>query len=384
MKLRLTKLFKDFFNSGKAGGLVLIACTIVSLVLSNTSHPSAYLSIWNFEWAGHTTTHWINDGLMAIFFLLVGLELEREFYIGELSDVKNSLLPIFAALGGMLVPAGAYLLFNYGTPLQAGAGIPMATDIAFALGVLSLVGNRVPASVKIFLTALAVTDDLGAILVIAIFYSGTLQWMNLGIAFGIFGILLILNRLKVGNLVPYLVGGVTMWYFMLHSGIHATIAGVLLAVATPFGDGSEKSTSYVLQRYLHTGVAFVILPLFALANTGIVIEPGWYKSLYDSNSVGIAVGLILGKPVGILLFGYLAIFAGLAKMPTGMGFKEMLGAGMLGGIGFTMSIFITLLAFDQRHIVEQSKMVIMLSSALAGLFGYFTLKWCFKRTVRHA
>lgn len=376
--MRLTKLFKDFFNSGKAGGLVLIACTILSLSLSNSSLQSFYLSIWNFEFADHTATHWINDGLMTIFFLLVGLELERELYIGELSDIKNSLLPIFGALGGMLIPAGAHLLFNYGTPSQAGAGIPMATDIAFALGVLSLLGNRVPVSVKIFLTALAVIDDLGAILVIAIFYTGTLQWMNLGIALGIFAGLLILNRLKVRNLIPYLIAGAAMWYFMLHSGIHATITGVLLAFAIPFGDGGEKSTSYILQHFLHKPVAFIVLPLFALANTGIVIEADWYRSLTESNSLGIAAGLIIGKPLGILLFSYLAIFFGFAKMSDGMGFKEMLGAGLLGGIGFTMSIFITLLAFDQSHIVEQSKIAIMLSSLFAGTLGYLVLNWCLK------
>jgi Na+:H+ antiporter, NhaA family len=378
--MKLTKLFTDFFNSGKSGGLVLLACTAVSILLTNSPWQVQYISLWNIEIADHTTTHWINDGLMAIFFLLVGLELEREVYIGELSNIRNSLLPILAALGGMLVPAGVHLLFNFNTSFQAGAGIPMATDIAFALGVLSLLGNRVPPSVKIFLTALAVIDDLGAILVIAIFYTGTLQWVNLVIALSIFVGLLVLNRLKVRNLIPYLAAGVVMWYFMLHSGIHATISGVLLAFAIPFGDGSEKSSSYILQHVLHKPVAFIILPLFALANTSIVIHPEWYQSLSESNSLGIAAGLIIGKPIGIILFSYLSIVTGLTKMSEDMGFKEILGASLLGGIGFTMSIFITLLAFQDDQIIEQSKIAIMLSSVVAGSLGYIVLKWCLKKT----
>jgi NhaA family Na+:H+ antiporter len=380
--MKLTKLFKDFFNSSKSGGIVLLVCTIISIILTNSVWQEYYTSIWEFEFANHTTAHLINDGLMAVFFLLVGLELEREVYIGELSNIKNSLLPIIAAIGGMLVPASIHLLLNYGTQSQAGAGIPMATDIAFALGVLSLLGNRVPASVKVFLTALAVIDDLGAILVIAIFYTGTIQWTNLIIALTIFGGLLVLNRLKVYNLIPYLVAGVAMWYFMHHSGIHATISGVLLAFAIPFGNGSEKSTSYVLQHVLHKPVVFIILPLFALANTSIVLQPNWYESLIGINSLGISLGLILGKPLGILVFSYAAIAIGIARFPEDMAFKEMLGIGLLAGIGFTMSIFVTLLAFGNNYeFVAQSKMAIMLSSLLAGCLGFMVLKWCLKNNV---
>ena len=289
--------------------------------------------------------HWINDGLMTIFFLLIGLELEREIYHGELSDIKNASLPIFGAIGGMLVPAGLFLLLNFGTDTQAGAGIPMATDIAFAIGILSLLGNRVPNSLKIFLTALAVMDDLGAIIVIAIFYTTSIAFINLFIALGVFGFLLILNRQKVHNLIPYLIGGVVMWYFMLHSGVHATITGVLLAFAIPFGNGGEKSPSYILQYFLHKPVAFFILPLFAVANTCISVGDSWQSSLGQTNSLGIMAGLVIGKPLGIWLFSFIGVGLGLCALPTDLKWKNIIGAGFLGGIGFTMSIFITLLAF---------------------------------------
>lgn len=378
--MTLTKLFNDFFNSEKAGGLILIGCTIVSLLATNSGFQEQYLVVWNYSFAQHTVVHWINDGLMAIFFLLIGLELEREIYIGELSSIKNSLLPVTAALGGMLVPAAFHLFFNYGTATQDGAGIPMATDIAFALGILSLVGNRVPASLKVFLTALAVIDDLGAIMVIAVFYTATIDWVSLSIALGIFSFLLVLNRLKVHNLIPYLVAGVAMWYFMLNSGIHATITGVLLAFAIPFGDGGEKSPSYILQHFLHKPVAFLILPLFALANTSIVISAHWHQTLLQSNGIGIATGLILGKPLGIVAFSYALLLTKITKLPPGMNLRLILGAGLLAGIGFTMSIFIALLAFDDALLVEQSKLAIMISSLVAGSLGYAILKLALKNT----
>lgn len=371
--MKLTRLFNDFFHSEKAGGIVLIICTMLSLLLTNSAFQAGYESVWNYEVASHSVTHWINDGLMTIFFLLIGLELEREIYIGELSNIKNSLLPICAALGGMLIPAGIHLLINYNSPTQGGAGIPMATDIAFALGVLSLLGNRIPASLKVFLTALAVIDDLGAIIVIAIFYTSAIDWLNLSVALGIFGGLLVLNRLKVRNLIPYLVAGIAMWYFMLHSGIHATITGVLLAFAIPFGNGSEKSTSFILQHFLHRPVAFFILPLFALANTSLPIAANWYQTLLMSNSLGIALGLLVGKPVGILSLSYLSIKLKLTSLPVDINFRQLLGVGFLGGIGFTMSIFITLLAFKQNEIIEQSKIAVMVSSVIAGLIGFVLL-----------
>ena len=253
--MQLTKIFKEFFESEKAGGIILMLCTLLSLLLVNSSYSEAYLQIWHWPLFGENLEHWINDGLMAIFFLLIGLELEREVYNGELSNLKNALLPMMAALGGMILPVIIYFGFNIQKGSLTGAGIPMATDIAFALGILSLLGNRIPASLKVFLTALAVIDDLGAILVIAIFYTGSIIWINLLISLSIFLILLILNRMKVYKLLPYLIGGVFMWYFMLHSGVHATITGVLLAFAIPFGKGDESSISIKLQHFLHKPVA---------------------------------------------------------------------------------------------------------------------------------
>jgi NhaA family Na+:H+ antiporter len=328
------------------------------------------------EVGGHSITHWINDGLMTVFFLLIGLELEREIYVGELSNLRHSMLPIFAAIGGMILPAAIHMALNQGTPYLNGAGIPMATDIAFALGVLSLLGNRVPPALKVFLTALAVIDDLGAILVIAIFYTGNIDWASLSIALGIFVVLLVLNRLKVHNLLPYLIAGIVMWYYMLHSGVHATITGVLLAFAIPFGNGSERSPSFILQHVLHKPVAFLILPLFALANTSLSISPHWYHTLLNTNSLGIIAGLLVGKPVGIVAFSYLSIKSRLAQIPEGINFRQIAGAGILGGIGFTMSIFITLLAFDNNATIDESKISIMVASLIAGIAGYVTLNFC--------
>lgn len=377
--MKITKLFKGFFESEKAGGLILIVCTILSLILANSNFSAEYHYFWQTQFAGRSIGLWVNEGLMTIFFLLIGLELERQIYKGELSNFKDALLPIFGGFGGMLVPVGIFLLFNYETEAQSGAGIPMATDIAFALGILSLLGNRVPISLKIFLTALAVIDDLGAILIIAIFYSKTLLWTNLFIALGIFALLLLFNRLKVRNLIPYLIGGIAMWYFMLNSGVHATFTGVLLALAVPFGNGDEKSTSYILQRFLHKPVAFIILPVFALANTAIVISGGIGQTLTQNYSIGIALGLIVGKPLGIFLLTFLAVALGLCKLPADLNWKSIVGVGFLGGIGFTMSIFITLVAFDNTTIINNVKFVILLSSLIAGLIGFLILKLTLKQ-----
>ena len=376
--IKSSRLFKDFFDSEKAGGLILMGCTLFSLVLANSTFSADYLYFWHTNFAGESIEYWINDGLMAIFFLLIGLELEREIYLGELSDIKNALLPIFGALGGMLIPAGFYLFFNFGSSTQNGAGIPMATDIAFALGILSLLGNRVPTSLKIFLTALAVIDDLGAILVIAIFYTKTIFWNNLFIALGIFIVLLIFNRLKIRNLIPYLIGGVIMWYFMLNSGVHATITGVLLAFAIPFGNGNKKSTSYILQHLLHKPVAFIILPIFALANTAIILSSNMGDILTEDYSIGIALGLIVGKPLGIFVLTFLAVKLGICQLPSDLNWKSIIGVGFLGGIGFTMSIFVTLLAFDDGTIINNAKFIILLSSLIAGIIGFLSLKLSLK------
>ena len=380
---KLSYLFTDFIESEKSGGLILIACTLISLVIANSNYGETYLNFWEIQFSGHSIEHWINDGLMTIFFLLVGLELEREIYKGELSKIKDAMLPIFGALGGMIVPAAIFLLFNFGTKTQAGAGIPMATDIAFALGVLSLLGSRVPASLKIFLTALAVIDDLGAIIIIAIFYTKTLFWSNLLIALGLFILLLILNRMKIKNLIPYLIGGIAMWYFMLHSGVHATITGVLLAFAIPFGNGDKKSTSYILQHALHKPVAFIILPLFALANTAIIFKGNLIETVTENNSLGIALGLIIGKPIGIFLMSFLAVTLGFCKLPKDVNWKSIFGVGILGGIGFTMSIFVTLLAFENETIINNSKLIILISSSTAGLIGFLILRVLLKPSRKH-
>ena len=377
----LAKLYKEFFNSEKTGGLILISMTILSLSLANSSWQYGYMEFWNLKLGGHSIVHWINDGLMTIFFLLIGLELEREIYQGELSNLKKASLPIFGALGGMIVPAAIFLLFNFGTNTQSGAGIPMATDIAFAIGILSLLGKRVPASLKIFLTALAVIDDLGAIIIIAVAYSTTLSIINLIIALGIFCLLIILNRLKVNNLIPYLFGGVVMWYFMSISGIHPTLTGILLAFTIPFGNGGEKSPSYILQHYFHKPVAFVILPLFALANTGIKIESNLIDGLGQEYGLGIMTGLAIGKPLGIWLFSLIGVGMGLSSLPSELNWKNIIGVGFLGGIGFTMSIFIDILAYDIPEIVNTSKIAILIGSLLAGTIGFILLKMTLKTQI---
>ncbi len=375
---RLSNTFQRFFESEKAGGILLIACTVVSLILANSPVGDQYLHLWHVKVAGLSVEHWINDALMAIFFLLIGLELERELYNGELSSLRNALLPIVAAAGGIAVPALIHFGFNGGTPTQAGIGIPMATDIAFALGVLALLGSRVPASLKVFLTALAVMDDLGAIIVIALFYTAELAFVYLAGALAVFAALLVMNRvLRVMSLIPYLLGGVLMWFLMLKSGVHATIAGVLLAFAIPFSARQDDaaSPSHRLEHLLHRPVAFVILPIFALANTGIVIGTDWAHELASSNSLGILAGLVVGKPLGITLVSFVAVAIGLCKLPLDLRWRHVLGAGLLGGIGFTMSIFITNLAFtDAPAVINASKMAILLASLSAGVLGFAWLK----------
>ncbi|HMI65540.1 MAG TPA: Na+/H+ antiporter NhaA [Cyclobacteriaceae bacterium] len=372
--MKLTRLFNEFIKSEQAGGLLLVFCTVISLLLCNSVLHHDYLSVWQAPILGKTFEYWINDGLMAVFFLLIGLELEREIYAGELSTVRNAVLPMMAALGGMIVPAGFFLIFNFGAPTQSGAGIPIATDIAFAIAILSLLGSRVPASLKVMLIALAVMDDLGAIIVIAIFYTGSLSWVSLGIAMAIFGSLLVLNRLKVYTLIPYLIGGMAMWYYMLHSGVHPTITGVLLAFAVPFGNGGVKSPSSILQHFLHKPVAFFILPLFALANTCILISNDWRTSIGQAHSLGILTGLTIGKPLGIFLFGFTAVALGIGTLPAELKWKHIIGIGLLGGIGFTMSIFITMLAFDEPEQVNQSKMAILIASLVSAILGFTWLK----------
>lgn len=376
--LKFSAAFGYFLESKKSGGILLLVCTIISLLLANSGLSESYLQIWHSQLGGHSLEHWINDGLMAIFFLLIGLELERELYNGELSSFKNALLPMIAAVGGIVVPATIHFAFNNGSPTQSGVGIPMATDIAFALGVLALLGSRIPTSLKVFLTALAVMDDLGAIIVIALFYTAQLTVSYLLAACAVFGLMLVLNRVfRIMALTPYLLGGALMWFLMLHSGVHATIAGVLLAFAIPFSarQDDEESPSHRLEHMLHKPVTFIVLPLFALANTGIVIGADWAQELVSVNSLGILGGLVIGKPLGITLITLLALAVGLCKLPDDLNWQHVLGAGLLGGIGFTMSIFITNLAFvGEANLINASKMAILVGSLTAGILGFVWLK----------
>jgi Na+:H+ antiporter, NhaA family len=383
MKTNLTTLFTEFLESEQASGVILILCTLTAIVIANSPLGKGFLDFWHLKVGveiaelhlKYSVEHWINDGLMAIFFLLIGLEIERELYVGELSDLKNASLPIFAAIGGMAIPALLHFVLNRGTATQGGMGIPMATDIAFALGVLSLLGNRVPVALQIFLAAVAIIDDLGAIVVIALFYSHDFSLLYLLLALGIFVGLLILNRLRVHRLYVYLIPGLVIWYCMLNSGIHATLAGVLLAFAIPFTHDDDTSPSYKVQHFLHKPVTFVIMPLFALANTGIVLSGNWADSLLTSNSVGILVGLVLGKPLGIVLCTLLAVTLRMSQLPSEVGWKHIIGAGFLSGIGFTMSIFITLLAFGgSPDLIQSSKISILLSSLVAGATGFLILQ----------
>lgn len=375
--MKLSSTFSSFFASEKSAALVLMACTVVCLVIANSAWGPSYLHFWHQVVWGMSLEHWVNDALMAIFFLLIGLELERELYVGELSSLKNALLPIVAALGGIIVPAGLHFALNAGTPTQGGSGIPMATDIAFAIGALALLGSRVPPMLKVFMTATAVMDDLGAIIVIAVFYSTQFSLAYLLGALGVFAALIVLNRvLRVTALTPYLLGGAIMWFLMVKSGVHATIAGVLLAFAIPFTPRAdqEESPSHRLEHLLHKPVAFLILPLFALANTGVVFDPQWQQGLASNNSLGIIAGLVLGKPIDIVLLSYLAVAVGLCRLPSDLTWRHIIGVGLLAGIGFTMSIFITNLAFSgQPDIINSAKMAILVASVFAGVLGMLWL-----------
>lgn len=371
--------FQQFFDSEKSSGILLIICTLFSLVMTNSAFGSQYLNVWRLNIGGLSLAHWINDALMAIFFLLIGLELERELYNGELSDFKNALLPIFAAFGGIVTPALIHFSLNAGTPTQAGIGIPMATDIAFALGVLAILGGRIPSSLKVFIVAFAVIDDLSAILIIAIFYTAQFSIWYLAGALSVFLLLIMMNRFfRIIALVPYLLGGALMWYLMLKSGVHATVAGVMLAFAIPYStkNNNAESPSHRLEHILHKPVAFVILPIFALANTSVVISADWMQNLISANSMGIMAGLLIGKPLGVTLLCFIAVASGLCRLPPDLNWRHIFGAGILGGIGFTMSIFITNLAFSENiTVINASKTAILLASLSAGVIGFLWLKY---------
>ncbi|PBI94569.1 Na(+)/H(+) antiporter NhaA [Flavobacterium sp. ACN2] len=387
-KLINLKIFVHFFQSSAAGGILLLICVLVSLIMANTGlgvHFNDLLGYpLGFEAAGlqlrYPVLLWINDGLMAVFFLLVGLEIKREVIEGELSSLRHAALPVLAAVGGVMVPALIYFLFNGQSPDTAkGWGIPMATDIAFALGILSLLGDKVPSGLKIFLAALAIVDDLIAILVIAVFYSSELHFLYLVYAGGIFVLLMIFNRLGVKNLFFYLLPGAVMWYFIHHSGVHATIAGVLTALTLPTNEEETDSPLEKLEHALARPVNFIIMPVFALANTNIAFESEMLQGLTGNLGLGIILGLFLGKPIGIFVMSWFSVKIRAADLPAQTTWTHVLGLGLLGGIGFTMSIFIALLSFQEQAYQNEAKFAILTASILAGVSGFVLLSWYNKK-----
>ncbi len=364
---RVLRPIRELSDSGKLAGLLLILATTVSLVLSNSGASARYLALWDLH-VGYgpldkSVSHWINEGLMAIFFFLVGLEIKREVVDGELSEPRQALLPVVAAVGGVAAPALIHLAFTHGTPGASGWAIPTATDIAFSLGILALLGKRVPSSLRIFLTALAIIDDLLAVLIIALFYSGTLQLAYLVGAAAVFALLLMLNRLNVKPLGLYLALGLVLWFCVLESGIHATVAGVLLALTIP--QHRIEGIEHALQR----PVSYILLPLFALCNTAIVLNGGLGPIFGSPLALGIGLGLLLGKPVGVVGTVALLVRLGMAKLPAMVNWRQMVGLGFTAGIGFTMAIFIATLAYRDPVAVDVSKLAVLIGSAIAAIIG---------------
>ncbi len=422
----LAKPFQEFARLEASGGILLIGCTVAALLWANSPWAAAYFHLWHtpltLGFAGAQLSEelhfWINDGLMAIFFLLVGLEIKREVLVGELASRRQAALPIFAALGGMIMPAGCYFLFNRSGPGAAGWGIPMATDIAFALGVLALLGDRVPSSLKVFLAALAIADDIGAVLVIAFFYTAQVSWISLAVAGGFFVALIVMNRIGARHPLIYVVLGLGLWLAFLKSGIHATVAGVLLALTIPTRqriDGAAflERTETILDEFRHADEAgdeikasatrsaaldllakdceraespllrfehalapwikHGIMPVFALANAGVVLGHDAFGALASPISIGLICGLALGKPLGILSFSWIAIAGGFASLPRAVSWRQVAGVGLLGGIGFTMSLFIANLAFGTGPTLEVAKIGILAASVLSGIAGTLLL-----------
>lgn len=388
LKRLLSWPFKYFLQSATSASTLLFGCVILSLILANSPLADSFKEILDFNLGFHSVmvnlrysvSSWINDGLMAIFFLLVGLEIKREVIEGELSSPQKAILPIICAMGGATVPALIYTFFNNGNTTAAGWGIPMATDIAFALAILSLLGKKVPLSLKIFLAALAIVDDLLAIIVIAIFYATKLHYIYLMYAGLILALLVLFNRSGIKHLAFYLVPGMFIWYFIHHSGIHATIAGVLTALTIPAAVSGQHSPLQKLEHMLGRPVNFVIIPLFALANTNIHFEADMLRGLFTSLGAGIVLGLLIGKPLGILLISWLSVKLNISKLPEQAGWMHILGLGLLAGIGFTMSIFISILSFDSPMLVQQAKFSILIASIISGVSGFLILSLSRKAT----
>ena len=380
----LSSPFKWFFKLEAAGGLVLLISAIVALIISNSNYSEIYFNnLQKYIFIGFNNfgmklslLHWINDALMAIFFFFVTLEIKREFIQGELSSVKQALLPIIAAVGGMLVPALIYIFININNPETLnGWAIPSATDIAFSIGVLSLLGSRVPISLKVFLTALAIIDDLGAIIIIAFFYAGDLNLKYLGLLLLIFVLLLILNRFEVKKFLPYLIFGLLLWFFTHESGIHSTIAGVLLACSIPHRKKEHDFSLLVkIEHAISPYVVYIIMPLFAFANAGVSLEGLKFSSLLSTVPLGILLGLFLGKQIGVFLFSYTSIKFGFAELPNKSNWLSLYGVGILTGIGFTMSLFVGNLAFVENiQYMDGVKIGVLSGSLLSTVVGYFLL-----------
>ena len=374
IRRRLRTPLQKIIHDSRSLGIILTLCTLLSLWLANSNWGQQYLGIWLAEThftdsihLPHSVLHWINDLLMAIFFFLVGMEIKRELLDGELKEMKRALLPIFGAIGGMVVPAMLYNLFNKGTAYVGGWGIPMATDIAFSLGIASLLGKRVPVSLKIFLTALAIIDDLGAIAMIAIFYGGHIQWGFLGASLALLALIYFMGK-KQWPLFIRVILAIVLWYCVFNSGVHATVAGVLFAFTIPLKELVH------LEHRLHVPVNFLVLPIFALANTAIVLPDDMLGALQSTLNYGILAGLVIGKPLGILIFCYVLVRLGWGKLPTNVSWMEMAGVGMLAGIGFTMSIFISMLAFSDPSTQDAAKIGVLLASLAAIVLGAITLR----------
>lgn len=426
--------FQRFLNIEASGGILLLFFTVLALVWANSSYGHYYHKLWenyltigigNFKLTD-TILHWVNDGLMAIFFFVVGLEIKRELIAGELSSIKQASLPIAAAIGGMVIPAIIYIVVNTNHATEGGWGIPMATDIAFSLGVLSLLGKRVPLSLKVFLVAFAIVDDLGAVLVIALFYSGEIQWSYLLIGLGLFLILVIFNRLAIRYIPVYMVLGWFIWFMFKNSGIHPTIAGVMIAFTIPMNprtrytifkrrmeqslktfeaagdkewrtltndqlkaiDNMEDAIGHVqspvqeLEHKLHHFVTFIVMPLFALTNAGVVFKASGIDDFFTDLSGTIELSLILGKVTGIFLFTWISVKLGIGVLPAKVRWVHILGLGFLGGMGFTMSLFISNLAFSAPLLLNPAKIGILTGSLIAGILGYILLSYTLEKVIQ--
>jgi Na+:H+ antiporter, NhaA family len=366
---------RRFLTSEAAGGVVLMASAALALIIVHTPLAAAYTRTLDTVVFGLSVLHWINDGLMAVFFLLVGLEIKRELVVGQLSDWSSRALPGFAALGGMLAPALIYLALNSGSPeTLRGWAIPAATDIAFSLGLLALLGPRVPLPLKVFLTALAIIDDLGAVLIIAAFYAHDLSLPLLGAAATLVVLLVLMNNFRVMRLFPYLIAGAFLWLALLHSGVHATVAGVALGLAIPVGGSKLKSPLHRLEHALGPWVGFGILPLFGLANAGVPLFDLSVAAILSPIALGAAAGLFVGKQVGVFVGAFLAVATGVARRPLGVSWTQLYGTAIICGVGFTMSLFIGLLAFDAGDQQSSAKLGVLAGSLLSGLFGWFVLR----------